>query len=170
MIACVDGAYRETTGCCAGVLFTDWPARACEREWTVTVPNVAPYVPGQFYRREMPGLLRLIAELPALPQIVVVDAYAWLGGPEQPGMGARLREALGGRAAVVGVAKTKFRGAGPARVVTRGRSASALYVSAAGMDLEEAAEGVRRMAGRGRLPLMIRKADVLARAALRAIP
>ncbi|KAF0243618.1 MAG: hypothetical protein FD180_3222 [Planctomycetota bacterium] len=163
MIACLDAHYRDEVAFAAGVLFDDWPARAPVREWTVRVEGGAPYVPGQFYRREMPGLLRLLEALPELPRIVLVDAYAWLG-EGMPGMGARLHEALGGRAAIVGVAKTKYRGAGPAATVRRGRSGSPLYVSTAGMPLEEAAEGVKRMHGRGRLPLMVRRADVLARA------
>lgn len=168
VLAALDACYRDPLAFAAGALFEEWASRAPVREWTVRVEGVAPYVPGQFYRREMPCLLRLLEALPDLPAVILVDAYAWLGGPRHPGLGARLHEALGGRAAVVGVAKTRYRGAGPAKVVRRGRSGSPLYVSAAGMDLDEAAEGVLRMHGRGRLPLMIRRADVLSRAAARA--
>ncbi|MBI2922953.1 MAG: endonuclease V [Planctomycetes bacterium] len=167
MLACLDVCYRDPFGFGAGVLFESWEAKSPLREWTLRVDGVAPYVPGQFYRREMPCLLRLLEQLPALPEIVLVDAYAWLGGEAHPGLGARLHESLGGRAAVVGVAKTRYRGAEPVETVKRGRSRSPLYVSAAGMPLAEAAAGVLRMYGRGRLPYMARRADVLARAAER---
>ena len=167
MLACLDVCYRDPLAFGAGVLFESWEARAPLRGWTLRVEGVAPYVPGQFYRREMPCLLSLLAELPGLPDIVLVDAYVWLGGEAHPGLGARLHEALERRAAVVGVAKTRYRGAEPVEIVKRGRSRSPLYVSAAGFPLAEAAAGVARMHGRGRLPLMIRRADVLARAAER---
>ena len=38
--------------------------------------NVADYVPGQFYKRELPGIL---SRLTAPPQVIVVDGYVYLG-------------------------------------------------------------------------------------------
>jgi Deoxyinosine 3''endonuclease (endonuclease V) len=59
MILAADVQYGDTGAQAAGVLFTDWPAAAPERTLLVHLPEVAEYVPGEFYRRELPCLLRL---------------------------------------------------------------------------------------------------------------
>ena len=64
---------------------------------------------------------------------------------------------------VIGVAKTAFRPATHAVPVLRGGSARPLYVTAAGLPLASAADLVRRMAGRYRLPDALRRADALSR-------
>jgi deoxyribonuclease V len=68
----------------------------------------------------------------------------------RPGLGARAREQFGGP--VIGVAKTPLRTATHAIAVLRGPSARPLYVTAAGMPRADAADLVRHMAGRRRLP------------------
>jgi deoxyribonuclease V len=112
-------------------------------------------------------LVGVLGMLKTRPAIVVIDGYVWLD-EGRPGLGARLFEALGGRTPVVGIAKTAFRDAGWARAVVRGRSAKPLFVTAAGLGLDDAAEGVRSMAGAHRLPAMVAEADRLARGALTA--
>jgi deoxyribonuclease V len=64
---------------------------------------------------------------------------------------------------VVGVAKSRFRTATHAVPVVRGASARPLFVTAAGMPAADAADLVRRMTGRYRLPDALRGADTLAR-------
>jgi len=65
---------------------------------------------------------------------------------------------------VIGVAKSRFRTATHAVPTGRGSSARPLFVTAAGMSAADAADLVRRMAGRYRLPDALRGADHLARA------
>jgi deoxyribonuclease V len=69
---------------------------------------------------------------------------------------------------VIGVAKTAFHTATHAVPVRRGTSARPLFVTAAGMPRDEAAELVQHMAGQHRLPDAIRRADTLARTGLPA--
>ena len=83
--------------------------------------EVQSYQPGQFFRRELPCLLAVLPELPPVA-VVVVDGYVWLDGVSVAGLGARLYQALAGKVAVIGVAKTRFAGAGAAVEVVRGRS------------------------------------------------
>ncbi len=64
---------------------------------------------------------------------------------------------------VFGVAKSRFVGAVDAVPVTRGRSSRPLFVTAAGMDPEEAAEKIRIMHGAYRIPTMLKLADRLCR-------
>ncbi len=65
---------------------------------------------------------------------------------------------------MIGVAKSAFRTATHAVPVWRGTSVRPLFVTAAGMRRTDAADLVRRMAGRYRLPDALRRADALGRA------
>jgi deoxyribonuclease V len=129
-------------------------------ERTAVVPRVAPYQTGQFYLRELPPLRAVLADLNGLG-LLVVDGYADLDPGGRPGLGAHAHAEFG--IPVIGVAKSRFRTATHAVPVLRGTSGRPLFVTAAGMPLADAADLVRRMAGRYRLPDALRRADTLAR-------
>jgi len=161
VIAVTDVHYRRARATAAVAVAAGWRDAAAAVEHVVDAAIAAPYTPGELYRRELPPLCAVLASLPELPSIVVVDGFAWLG-PDRPGLGVHLHRALGGRAAVVGVAKSEFAGAG-AIPVRRGSSARPLWVSAIGIDAELAAAEVAAMHGQHRLPTLIVRADHLAR-------
>jgi deoxyribonuclease V len=127
----------------------------------VACHEIADYRPGEFYRRELPCLLGVLARGPA-PAVVVIDGYVWLG-PVRPGLGAHLYEALRRSAGVIGVAKTRFARATGAVPILRGRSRSPLYITAIGLDVAEAARWVSGMHGAYRLPTLLKRVDRLAR-------
>ncbi len=158
-IACTDVAYHPTHAVAAALWFHGWSAAALDHEATCRLPPAAPYEPGQFYRRELPCLLRVL-ELGPRARIVVVDGYVWLAHGA-PGLGARLHEAIGG--IVVGVSKTRFAGATDAVEVRRGRSRRPLLVSAIGMPAAQAAALVEHMHGPDRVPTLLGRVDALAR-------
>ncbi len=164
MLACLDVDYRAAGAMAACLCFTRWEAKSASRRDHAWLTKVEPYVSGEFFRRELPCLLEVLARLPSRPQLLIVDSYVWLEG-ERPGMGAHLFHALNDAVAVVGVAKTQMLGA-PAVEVLRGESQRPLYVSAVGIDVTEAAENVRRMDGRYRMPTLLREVDRLARDAV----
>lgn len=155
----LDVHYSEREAHVAAVAFEDWEDPSPQWTVTATVPYVAKYEPGAFYKRELPALLAILEEIPTRPTLVLVDAYVDLG-PNRPGLGRRLYEAIG--VPVVGVAKTVFVGA-KAIEVHRGHSRRALYVTAAGVDAREAAEAIARMHGSARMPTLMKLADRLAR-------
>lgn len=159
MIVAFDVAYEADAAVVAAVLFPAWDAREhTERVRRLPIAPAA-YVPGSFAERELPPILALLAELgPA--STLVVDGHAWLE-PGRPGLGARLHEATG--LPVVGIAKTPFAGSPHAEQVLRGGSKRPLYVTAAGLDAQEAARGVAAMAGPHRLPELLKRVDALAR-------
>jgi deoxyribonuclease V len=119
-------------------------------EWAVLVPQVLPYQPGEFYRRELPAVRAVLAGVPGLA-LLVVDGYVDLDPEGRPGLGAYAHAEFG--VPVIGVAKTRFRTASHAVEVRRGRSARPLFVTAAGIAVAEAATLVSRMAGSFRIPL-----------------
>ena len=135
MIAAVDVHYDEAArrGRAAAVVFDAWEDGEAAGEYVAEVENVADYVPGEFYRRELPCLMAVMGKVEPKPDVVVV-----------------------------GVAKTFFVGA-PAREVLRGGSKMPLYVSAAGMEVEDAADSVARMHGGYRIPTMLKRVDRVAR-------
>ncbi len=162
MIASLDVDYRETEACAAAVTFLDWGDASPLEERVVCIPDVQPYEPGQFFRRELPCLLEVLKTLPGLSTIII-DGYVWLDAASKPGLGAHLHEALGGRVPVIGVAKTSFKGSDFALQVVRGASIKPLFVTAAGMDAEHAAEWIRSMHGPYRLPTLLNRVDYLCR-------
>jgi deoxyribonuclease V len=132
-------------------------------ERTQFLPDVLPYRPGEFYLRELPPLRAVLDGLsPA--GLLVAGGYADLDPDGRPGLGAHAHAEFG--IPVIGVAKTAFHTASHARPVLRGTSARPLFITAAGMPRSDAADLVRHMAGRYRLPDALRRADTLARTGL----
>jgi len=165
LIAFLDVDYRESGAVAAAVLAHTWVDPAPAAEVVAFRTEVAEYVPGEFYRRELPCLLAVVSRCPAMPDVIVVDGYVWLG-PDRPGLGARLPEALGGNVPVVGVGKTSFLSAQTVAIpVLRGGSKQPLWVTAIGLAPAVAAEAVRTMHGPHRVPALLRRVDRLARSA-----
>lgn len=145
------------------MVFSDWDDERPVEEAVFTIDEVQPYEPGRFFRRELPCLIAVLGEIEAVPQVVVIDGYVWLGDESDPGLGAYLHEAMGKRVAVIGVAKTRFVPARAVQEITRGRSHSPLFVTAVGLALPEAAQRIREMHGPFRIPSLLKRVDQLCR-------
>ncbi|HEU4734867.1 MAG TPA: endonuclease V [Kofleriaceae bacterium] len=164
MLLAIDVHYTDEAVTTGAVGFASWADAVPSVEWVHRdSESVAPYEPGQFYRRELPYAIRAtIAAREAHPlDAIVVDAHVWLE-PGRPGLGAHLFAALGGAVPVVGVAKSAYR-EGVAIAVLRGESRSPLWVTAEGCDPAIAAQHVRAMHGPHRIPTLLKRADHLAR-------
>ena len=166
--AAVDVHYLSTGGARAAAVLAAGAAFAhVLAERTAVVPRVPAYRPGEFCRRELPPLRAVLEGLRGLG-LLVVDGYADLDPAGRPGLGAHAHAEFG--IPVIGVAKSRFRTATHAVPVVRGSSVRPLFVTAAGMAAADAADLVRRMAGRYRLPDAPRRADTLARAGPPQLP
>lgn len=166
LIAFLDVDYREAGARAACVAAEGWDAAAPMLERVAEIGEVAEYRPGEFYRRELPCLLAVLRLLPRLPETIVIDANVWLSPERAPGLGTHLHQAIGGAAAVIGVAKTAFRGLAGDDIVApvlRGGSQRPLFVTSVGIALDDAAAAVRAMHGPHRTPTLIARADRLAR-------
>ncbi|RKG95158.1 endonuclease V [Corallococcus carmarthensis] len=162
MLACVDVDYRPDVTVAACVLFRAWTDGREAAHLVERGPVAAPYEPGQFYRRELPHLLRVLADVQEPLEAIVVDGYVWLG-EDKPGLGAHLYEALCRAVPVIGVAKTPYVTTGPALPIVRGHSLRPLLVTAIGMETATAAEHIRRMHGKSRMPTLLTQVDRLSR-------
>ena len=166
MIVATDVHYQsDTEARAAAVVFERWSDPAPVATYAHRATGFGPYVPGRFYERELPCLLPLLHWVFAAHDIdtVIVDGYVDLG--EDPGLGRHLAHALAEddlTPVMVGVAKTAFDGA-PAEAVLRGTSATPLWVTACSISNAEAADHVRAMDGRFRMPTLLLLVDHIAR-------
>jgi len=163
MLAIVDVHYFGARARAACVIARRFDDAEPVSSHTVELAPVAAYVPGQFFERELPCLLAVLKGAPPL-ETIVIDGYVWLDAERRPGLGAHLYEALERRSAVIGVAKTAFKGSPMAEPVLRPSSRRPLYVTSAGLGQAEAAARVRSMHGAARIPTLVALADRLSRA------
>jgi deoxyribonuclease V len=160
MIAALDVRYDDAalTGFGAAIVFEHWEDPQPTAEYTATFSQVEPYVPGQFFKRELPCLLELLKKVREPLGTIIVDGFVSLG--DKPGLGMHLWEALGRSVPVIGVAKSHFRYATPVKVL-RGSSKRPLLVTAAGIEPSPAAELIREMHGPNRIPTLLKWVDRL---------
>lgn len=163
MLACVDVDYQQDHAKAACCLFEDYDDAAARSELVEVISEPAAYRPGQFYLRELPCLLAVLKRVSEPLAAILIDGYVWLDEAESPGLGAHLYRALEERVPIIGVAKSRYRHPVAARAVLRGDSQRPLYVSAAGADLDEAANAVARMHGEYRIPTLLKRVDRLCR-------
>lgn len=167
LIAAVDVCYHDHGATAAAILFADWADDHALAQHLCHIPQVAEYQPGQFYRRELPCVLAILKQLPQQPSLIVIDGHVWLR-PGEPGLGWHLHEATG--IPVIGVAKTSFDQSPHAAHVFRGESMKPLFVTAIGMDQQEAARHIESMHGAFRLPTLLKLVDHLCRSGAPATP
>ncbi|MDN3577127.1 endonuclease V [Chitinimonas viridis] len=163
MILAVDVDYAESGARVAGVMFKEWQDAVPDAIYVSEVADVAEYIPGQFYKRELPCILKLLEEYALFPDLIVIDGHVYLDGEAAPGLGAHLYHSLQGAVPVVGVAKTAYAGISPECEVYRGESGKPLYVSCVGMAIEEAKQKVASMHGPYRIPTLLKKVDQVCR-------
>lgn len=160
--AVVDVDYAGPGATAACVVGDRWGDAAPIETHAIALAEVAPYVPGSFFERELPCVLAVLPRIITPIEAVVIDGYVTLDAAGTPGLGAHLHAALAGRYPVIGVAKTAFGDASFAVHVLRGESRRALYVTAIGMDVAEAARNIATMHGPHRIPTLLRWVDRLA--------
>ncbi|MCB1176421.1 MAG: endonuclease V [Leptospiraceae bacterium] len=118
------------------------------------------YIPGEFYKKELPPILDLLKKNSHFLQLIFIDGYVWLG--EKKGLGAHLYDSLNPKIPVVGIAKTEFKFANSNSIqVFRKESKRPLFISSIGVELEEAGNLVRSMYGKYRIPELIKRTDRL---------
>lgn len=162
MFLTVDVYYSNDRAFAAAVSFDTWDASEPVNTYETDLKVEAEYVPGQFYKRELPGILKLLNENALSPEVIVIDGYVFLN-EQKPGLGMHLYDALNGRSRIIGVAKTEYAGIDEQSKIFRGTSKRPLFVTAAGMDLEEAKTHIMEMSGKDRIPVLLKYVDRICR-------
>jgi deoxyribonuclease V len=159
----IDIYYHDKGATCVGVLF-DWRDAEPSKIIEAYLDEVEEYVPGEFYKRELPCVLAVIYQVKRYKvDCILLDSHVQLGA-EKKGLGEYVYETLDERYPVIGVAKKSFyNNTEYVREVRRGQSDNPLYVSAVGCDLDEAADCIQNMHGEHRIPTILKEVDRIGR-------
>ena len=163
MILAVDVAYHKNPAPAGGILFRDWADPAPLQELVVPCTIEDNYIPGQFYRKELPCIATLLAHISDEPDCIIIDGFVYLGRAKEPGLGKHLYDMLEQKVAVIGVAKTPYKDTPKSCELLRGSSRKPLYVTAEGMKEEAAKLLVKSMHGQDRIPTLLKYVDRLCR-------
>lgn len=163
MILAFDTYYFENKAKTVCISFDNWSNEENHTVYSEIIEGVEEYVPGEFYRRELPCILSLLEKMaPEKIDAIIVDGFVYLDDELKPGLGAHLYNRLEQKIPVIGVAKTNFATLENNKCpVLRGESANPLYISAIGIDLDEAAALIRNMNGSYRIPTLLKTLDTL---------
>ena len=105
VIFAFDVYYLEYGCAAAAVMFSSYSDAEPIAEYTEFIHGAVEYIPGEFYKRELPCILSLLKLLEEVPEEIIVDGYVMLR--DQPGLGQHLFEHLDEKIPVIGVAKSK---------------------------------------------------------------
>lgn len=164
MFLALDVDYpTDDTAKAVAITFQQWQDTAPTATYITILNEVAPYVPGAFYQRELPCLLAVLAQIDLTTiHTIIVDGYVTLDDDGRPGLGAHLYTALHSSIPVIGIAKRPFHANRVhVRLILRGGSHQPLYITAIGTDVEAAAHHVASMADPFRLPTLLKTLDTL---------
>lgn len=154
---------NKTTAKVSGIRFTGVEKVEVLSEHTTVVNDVVPYQSGQFYKREMPCLLALIAQIDEPFDVIIIDGYVFLDGINIAGLGKYLYDNLTDKKPIIGIAKNQFYEISNDYAVWRGISKHPLYVTSIGIDIVEAKSLVAKLEGKHRLPNIVIQVDKLGR-------
>ncbi|MEF9478565.1 endonuclease V [Chryseobacterium sp. 1B4] len=165
MIYAFDTYYYEDYANTVCIAFEDWTSEK-EVETFIEQTPVSSEYERAFYKRELPCILSLLKKIALSPEdIIIVDGYVTLDNDGKIGLGGHLYEALEMKYPIVGVAKNEFTTPDSRRrSVFRGDSKTPLFVTARGIDIDEAKCMVEKMYGNYRIPTLLKKLDQLSRA------
>lgn len=160
MLLAIDVHYRNNTTKAVGVLF-NWNDKEPKETVIAFIDNVEDYIPGEFYKRELPCLLKIIDKIDICQlEAIIIDGYVYIDNEKNYGLGGILWETLNKQIPIIGVAKTSFyKNKETVIAVTRGESIKPLFVSAIGFDLNLAALNIKQMFGAYRIPDVLKQLD-----------
>ena len=162
----LDVAYHDinATAQAAGIVFHGIAAAQASQIYRKNIDNIAPYQAGQLYKRELPCLLTLLADVQQAYDYIIIDGNVYLDQQQRAGLGAYLYAALAQSTPIIGVAKSPFAGLNtPEHQLWRGNSTNPLIITAIGMDLHTARTLIAQMHGKHRIPTLLKQVDALSR-------
>jgi len=159
----VDVQYSDNSAIVAGIIFSSWNSNKVHRSLIKEVHGIEAYVPGSFYKRELPCIISLLNEIEEHITIIIIDGYVVLGSDKKAGLGMYLFEHLNKQVPIIGVAKKRFKNTPQDNEILRGKSLNPLFITVAGIELYKAKELISNMEGKYRIPTLINSVDQLCR-------
>lgn len=162
MILATDIHYKETYAKAVCVVF-EWKDAVPAKIYTATIDEVAPYIPGEFYKRELPCILKVLGQVDLnTVEAIIVDGHVFVHDNQKYGLGAYLWEALDKKIPIIGIAKKSFINTKKvATPVLRGSSEKPLFVSCIGIDKKTVLEKVELLHGEHRMPTILKLLDAV---------
>lgn len=78
MILAVDVHYRDSFAKAVGILF-NWNDEHPQKVIIKILKNIEEYIPGEFYKRELPCILEVLKELDLSEiEIILVDSHVYI--------------------------------------------------------------------------------------------
>ena len=176
MILALDSYYKDNICNTSLVVFEDIKSDKPLYTDTIYTKVTSDYIPGEFYKRELPGIIKILEKLKEEHkdiwdnvQIIITDSFIRLklGADEWDGLGAHFYKYLkskGEDKIIYGVAKSNF---GWSHLISnnvfRGESSKPLYVQCSSGENTGVAFMVKHMYGKYRIPAMLKLVDSLSR-------
>lgn len=163
MILAFDTYYYDNKAKTVCLEFTEWNQEKDFKVHTEIIDNVSEYIPGEFYKRELPCIFSLLNKIVLKEDtIIIVDGFVYLDDDKKYGLGGHLYEKLNKKIPIIGVAKTNFASIEKdKKPLFRGDSKKPLFVTSIGIDLEDAFQKIESMAGEFRIPTLLKEMDRL---------
>ncbi|HTK18975.1 MAG TPA: endonuclease V [Mucilaginibacter sp.] len=160
MILAIDVYYKENSAKAVGVLF-DRKDEVIKDLKVAHVYDIEDYIPGEFYKRELPCVLKVIEQTNLKDiELIIIDGYVYVDNNKQFGLGGWLWKTLETKVPVIGVAKTSFlKNKEVVNELYRGESKNPLYISSIGCDINKATELIKEMKGNYRIPDILKLLD-----------
>ena len=152
----IDSYYYSDTNCyTVGLVFSHWNSKKPDYILESTVSEFAPYIPGQFYKRELPGVLSIIRQVNLREfDTIILDGFTRLLDNSLniiPGL------------SIIGVAKSMFcKSDSVSLPLYRGQAKTPLWISVSSgseIDLMTARDYIKSMYGDSKLPDMLKLLD-----------
>jgi len=164
MILITDVDYKENKANAAGIIIENWLDEKHIAQYTIEHDKIKKYIPGEFFKRELPCIIKLLSIIKEDISCLVIDGYVWLDDFYKRGLGAVIYQEINEKIPIIGVAKKSFYTLGENhRKIYRGNSKQALYITSVGIDLDFAAKKIENMHGKYRIPKHLKEADRLCR-------
>ncbi len=163
MIIAIDVHYKTEAAKIVAVQFENWNGVEPNQIFIDMKTDIAEYEPGAFYKRELPCIIEVMKKVDTRSlTYIIVDGYVYLNDDDKKGLGYYVFEHFDNKIPVIGVAKTSFyQNTKNVRPILRGDSANPLYITSIGVDVDEAANCVKSMAGEFRMPTLLKLMDTL---------
>ncbi|MDR6943918.1 endonuclease V [Mucilaginibacter pocheonensis] len=158
-----DTFYYDNRAQTICISFEQWESENILTTYVDTVSDVEDYSSGEFYKRELPCILHLITKIDlSFVRFIVIDGFVYLDDNNRLGLGGHLYHSLEKKIPVIGVAKTNFAAIQEnKKSILRGESRKPIFVTSAGVNLEDASKYIKSMHGKFRIPKLLKELDTL---------
>lgn len=163
MILALDVHYKDDGSAKSVGILINWNDDQPKEILIEYINETDEYIPGEFYKRELPCLLKIIERVNLADlKGIVIDGYIYINNEKGFGLGGHLWQTLNKQIPIIGVAKNFYHSnAKTVQQICRGESKKPLYISSVGIDLELASNLIEQMTGEFRIPDLLKQLDVI---------